>query len=64
MNKVHPEYIVDNKNNKRAVILPFDEWKAILEDLEELEDIRAYDTAKNTEQESIPFEEAVRDIYK
>jgi hypothetical protein len=40
--------------------LPIHEWTGLLDALEELEDIRAYDAAKAQEQETIPFEQAVR----
>ena len=38
--------------------------KKILEDLEELECIHAYDAAKASEDESIPFEQAIEEIEK
>jgi len=63
MINVHPEYIVDENLNKKSVILPYSEWKNIVEEMEELEDIRAYDQAKNeVNDESIPFEQAVKEI--
>ena len=61
MLKVHPEYIVDEKSIKKSVIIPFDEWKYIIEEMEELADIRAYDSVK-LEEELIPFEQAVSEI--
>ncbi|GJL76739.1 MAG TPA: hypothetical protein PKM20_11545 [Nitrosomonas sp.] len=63
MIKVHPEYIVDENLNKKSVVLPYAEWKNIIEEMEELDDIRAYDQAKNeTEDETIAFEQAVKEI--
>jgi len=59
---VHPEYIVDDKSNRKAVVLPYKEWEGILEEMEELEDIRAYDAAKNESDESIPFHQAIKEI--
>ncbi|NPA36167.1 MAG: hypothetical protein GXO47_04895 [Chlorobi bacterium] len=41
-----PQFITDEKGNKISVILPLDEYEKILEELEELEDIRLYDEAK------------------
>jgi len=35
---------------------------ATLEDLEEIESIRAYDAAKESGDEAIPFEQALREI--
>jgi len=58
---VHPQYIVDEKEQRKAVILPESEWKLILGELEELEDIRAYDSVSK-DQESIPFDQAVKEL--
>ena len=61
--KVHPEYIVDEDLNKKFVVLPYSEWKIILEEMEELDDIRAYDRAKDeADDEILPFEQAVKEI--
>jgi hypothetical protein len=38
------------------------EWEQVVEDLEELDDIRTFDEAKAGPQETIPFEQAVREI--
>lgn len=63
MIKVHPEYIVDENLNRKSVVLPYAEWKNIVEEMEELDDIRAYDRAKNeTQDEVVPFEQAVKEI--
>jgi hypothetical protein len=63
MIEVHPEYIVDENLNRKSVVLPYAEWKNIVEEIEELEDIRAYDRAKNgTEDKTVPFEQAVKEI--
>lgn len=59
---VHPEYLVDEKNQKKAVVLPLSEWEQLLEELEELEDIRAYDQAKTNPPELVPFEDVVREL--
>jgi hypothetical protein len=63
MIEVHPEYIVDENLNRKSVVLPYAEWKKIVEEMEELDDIRAYDRAKHgTEDEVVPFEKAVEEI--
>lgn len=58
---VHPQYIIDDKEQRQAVILRDSEWKLILEELEELEDIRSYD-AVSKDQEAIPFDQAVKEL--
>ena len=59
MIQVHPQYVVDEKKQCKAVLLPTEEWGKILE---ELDDIRAYDEAKSGSQDTVPFEQAVRRI--
>ena len=46
MLSVHPQFITDDAGKKISVILPVKEFKTIMEELEELEDIRLYDEAK------------------
>lgn len=43
---VHPQYIKDANGNKTLVVLPSEEFDSIMEELEELEDIKLYDEAK------------------
>jgi hypothetical protein len=59
---LHPEYVVDEQQRRKAVLLSVDEWDQIVDELEELDDIRAFDAAKAGPQESVPFEQAVREI--
>jgi hypothetical protein len=56
------KYVVDKDGNRIGVVIDIDEYKRILEDLEELEAIRAYDAAKSDDDEAIPFEQAVDEI--
>ena len=64
MNALHPQYVVDENQTPKAVLLPVAEWERVVEDLEELDDIRAFDLAKAGSQETIPFEQAVREIQE
>ena len=43
---INPKYITDSKGKKISVVLPIKDFKAMLEELEELEDIKLYDKAK------------------
>ena len=52
---IHPEYVVDENQCRKAVILPLSDWDLIMEELEELSDIRAYDTAKTGSQHALSF---------
>jgi PHD/YefM family antitoxin component YafN of YafNO toxin-antitoxin module len=59
---LNPQYVIDKEKKPKAVLLTISEWEQIVEDLEELDDIRAYDAAKSGTQDTIPFEQAVREI--
>ncbi len=59
---LHPKYVVDSKKQPTAVLIPFSDWEKVVAELEELDDIRAYDKAKAASQKSIPFDQAVREI--
>jgi len=62
MVSVHPEYVVDEKRRRKAVLLSVEEWEQVVAELEDLDDIRAYDAATSEETEAIPFDQAVREI--
>jgi len=46
MATINPQFITDANGVKLSVILPIDEFEAIMEELDELEDIKLYDEAK------------------
>ena len=56
------QYITDDSGKKMSVILSIRDYEKIMEELEELEDIKAYDRAKNRKSEPIPFEQALKEI--
>ena len=62
--KLNPRFVVDKDKKPSAVLLPIEEWERILEALEELDDIQAYDRAKAGHRETVPFEQAVREIQE
>ena len=64
MPTVNEGYVVDKDGARVGVILPIEEYRKLLEELEELESIRAYDAAKNSGDEAIPFDQAVREIER
>ncbi len=59
MKNFHPQFITDEKGKKVSVILPIKEYNTILDELEELEDIRLYDEVKVNKDKSIPLEKYV-----
>jgi len=54
--------VIDENKQRKAVLLPIAEWEQVVDELEELDAIRAYDEAKDGSQDSIPFEQAMREI--
>jgi len=57
-------YVTNDRGEKVGVILDMEDYEKMLEDMEELESIRAYDAAKASEDEVLPFEQAVDEIEK
>jgi PHD/YefM family antitoxin component YafN of YafNO toxin-antitoxin module len=55
-------YVVDDAGNRVAVLIDIEEYERILEALEELESINAYDEAKASNDEVIPFDQAIKEI--
>lgn len=62
MKTIHPQYITDDTGKKISVVLPIEEYHTILEELEELVDIRLYDEVKSSDEPSIPIDEAFKMI--
>jgi hypothetical protein len=56
------QYLVDEEGNRKAVVVPISSWQQILEALDELDDIRAYDEAKREHSDPIPFGQAISEI--
>ena len=56
------QFVVDDSGNKTAVLLDIERYSELLEAQEELESIRAFDEAKATNDEVIPFAKAVKEI--
>ena len=58
------QFVTDDKGNKVAVILPILKYYQIIEDLENINDNRLYDEAKNDKDEGLPIDEAFEIIEK
>jgi hypothetical protein len=54
------QFITDSKGKKIAVILPIEDYKKMIEDLEDIDDVRLYDEVKQLNEPSIPIEEAFK----
>jgi PHD/YefM family antitoxin component YafN of YafNO toxin-antitoxin module len=64
MGKIKERYLVDEHGNQVGVLLGIAEYRRLLEELEELASIKAYDKVKASKDEVIPFEKAVSEIEK
>ncbi|WP_061217677.1 hypothetical protein [Leptospira weilii] len=60
MKAIHPQFITDDKGKKLSVVLSIKEFKTLLEDSEELEDIRLYDEVKAKNEKSTPLGEYIK----
>ena len=61
---LHERFVIDEDGKRTAILLDVEEYNKLLEELEELESIRAFDAAKSSGDEAIPFEQAVAEIEK
>lgn len=59
---VKPQYITDNTGKKISVVLPMKDFEALMEELEDLEDIKLYDEAKKSNEPGLPIDEAFKII--
>ena len=62
--KFSGKYVVDDKGKAVSVLLDIKTYRKLIAELEELEAIRAYDAAKASCDEAIPFDLAVQEIEK
>ncbi len=56
--RIGGRYVVDDKGKAVSVLLDIKAYRKMLAELEELETIRAYDVAKASGDETVPFEKA------
>jgi PHD/YefM family antitoxin component YafN of YafNO toxin-antitoxin module len=59
-----PQFLINDQGEKVAVVISIEEYEKILEELEDLEDIRAYDEAKASGETGIPLEQALAEIRR
>ncbi len=56
------KYITDEKGRKISVVVPVKEYKKLIEAYEELEDIKAYDSAKSKKSDPVDAATAFEEI--
>lgn len=57
-------YLTDHEGKRIGVVLDLERFQHILDDLEELEDIRAFDAALASGNKVIPFNQAIAEIER
>jgi PHD/YefM family antitoxin component YafN of YafNO toxin-antitoxin module len=62
MAALNEKYVINEKGERVSVLLDWQEYRRLLEELEELESIRAFDAAKASGGEAVPFEQAIEEI--
>ena len=55
-------YLINEKGDRVGVVLSNKEYERILQALEELESIKAYDAAKKSGDQVVPFVQAIQEI--
>ena len=59
LNDLHPEYITDEKGEKKAIILPISEFEKLIEDIEDLAAL-----AERREESTISHEDLIAELKK
>ena len=62
MIKSEEKDILDEKGNKVEVILSYDYYKSLLAEIEEKEELKAFDKAKSDNDEVLDFDPAINEI--
>jgi hypothetical protein len=62
MDSLQERYLVDDQGNRIGVLLDISAYQQLLDKLEELESLYAFDMAKAAEDESIPLEQAISEV--
>ncbi len=57
VNDLHPQYITDQKGEKKSVILPISEFEELIEDIEDLAAV-----AERREEPTISYEDLIAEL--
>lgn len=61
MNQIHPQYIKDASAKASLVVLPIAEYNLLIEALEDMDDVRAYDAATAEDDgERVPLSDYIK----
>ncbi|MBW7857854.1 MAG: hypothetical protein H3C43_06115 [Leptonema sp. (in: Bacteria)] len=64
MTQLKEKFLVDEKGQRVAVLLDISDYERLLDELDELDAIKAYDAAKASGEDSIPLEDALAEIER
>lgn len=59
---LHPQFVVDANGTRTGVVLPPEEYDQLLEELEMLDDVAAYDRSKAEGGPAMPFDAFVASL--
>ena len=62
MRKIRERFVTDSAGRRTGVLLGLEEYENLLQALEELESLKAYDAAKSSADEVIPLDQAMAEI--
>ncbi len=62
MTYLRENFVVDAKGKRVGVFLPIKDYNKLLEELEDLEDLKTYDKAMSRKQEFVPLDQALKQI--
>jgi hypothetical protein len=58
------QFITNEKGDRIAVVIPMEEYEQLLEELEELDELHAFDEAEASGETPIPFERTVSETNR
>jgi hypothetical protein len=62
MDSLQERYLTDDQGNRIGVLLDIATYQQLLDKLEELESLYAFDLAEASEDEAIPLEQAILEV--
>ncbi len=62
--KAPTRFLTNEKGERLAVVIEIEEYEKLLEELEDLQDIRAFDEAKASGETPIPLDQALDEIRR
>jgi hypothetical protein len=64
MTAIKERYLTDERGERIGVVLDLGDYRRLLDEIEELESIRAYDAAKASGEAPMPFDQALAEIER